>query len=140
MEVAGSIPGILDEVSFFLVKIGLRGGVAGSIPDELRKKNYFGTVQPVQIGYMHLLFPTFSVQLRCLVYVHCLFNIFPLQQFFEWGHIFHLVSVPASISRRNPSVQQLLCVRIPYSPFFPLFHFFPIHFFLQFLPGGSRKI
>ena len=39
MEVAGSI---LDEVSYFLVKIGLRGGVAGSIPDELRKKNILG--------------------------------------------------------------------------------------------------
>ena len=40
MEVAGSI---LDEVSFFLVKkIGLRGGVGGSIPDELRKKNILG--------------------------------------------------------------------------------------------------
>ena len=38
MEVAGSI---LDEVSYFLVKIGLRGGVAVSIPDELRKKVIF---------------------------------------------------------------------------------------------------
>ena len=39
MEVAGSI---LDEVSFLLVKIGLRGGVAGWIPDELRKKKLWG--------------------------------------------------------------------------------------------------
>ena len=39
MEVAGSI---LDEVSYFLVKIGLRGGVAVSIPDELRKKVFLG--------------------------------------------------------------------------------------------------
>ena len=86
MEVAGSI---LDEVSYFLGKIGLRGGVAVSIPDELRKKVFFGTVQPVQIGYVHLLFPTFSVQLICLGYVHSLFTLFPLQQFFEWGHILH---------------------------------------------------
>ena len=33
-----------------------RGGVAGSIPDELRKKKYFGTVQPVQLVFVHLLF------------------------------------------------------------------------------------
>ena len=42
MEVAGSI---LDEVSFFFSedpRIALRGGVAGSIPDELRKKNILG--------------------------------------------------------------------------------------------------
>ena len=97
MEVAGSI---LDEVSYFLVKIGSRGGVAVSIPDELRKKAFFGTVQPVQIGYVHLLFPTFSVQQICLGYVHSLFTLFPLQQFFESGHILHLfnkVSVPASL-------------------------------------------
>ena len=86
MEVAGSI---LDEVSFFLVKIGLRGGVAVSIPDELRKKVFFGTVQPVQIDYVHLLFPTFSVQLICLGYVLSLFILFPLQQFFEWGYILY---------------------------------------------------
>ena len=72
MEVAGSI---LDEVSYFLVKIGLRGGVAVSIPDELRKKVFFWTVQPVQIGYVHLLFPTFSVQLICLGYVQSFYLI-----------------------------------------------------------------
>ena len=71
MEVAGSI---LRSV-FFFVKIstyGTGGGVAGSIPDELRKKK-IGTV-PVHLGYVHLLFHTFSVQLICLGYVHYLFN------------------------------------------------------------------
>ena len=72
MEVAGSI---LDEVSYFLVKIGLRGGVAGSIPDELRKNKYFGTAQPVQDRSRSELrkkesFCTFPAQLAEL-YMYC---------------------------------------------------------------------
>ena len=66
MEVAGSI---LDEVIFFLVKADqiTAGSRAGSIPDELREKKN-GTVQPVHLGYVHLLLHTFSMQLICLGY------------------------------------------------------------------------
>ena len=78
---------------FFFSEDRITGGVAVSIPDELRKKVFFGTVQPVQIGYVHLLFPTFSVQLICLGYLHYLSNLFPEQQFFEWGHILHLIKL-----------------------------------------------
>ena len=79
MEVAGSI---LDEVSFFLSedRITLQGGVAGSIPYTSSEKKYFlGTVQPVHLEYVHVLFPTFSLQQICLGYVHYLLNSFPAQ-------------------------------------------------------------
>ena len=72
VEVAGSI---LDEVSFFLVKIGLRGWSRGFDSRRAQKKKYFRTVQPVQLGYVHLLFPTFSVQLICLGYVQSFYLI-----------------------------------------------------------------
>ena len=65
--------GFDSQVSFFSEDQYVRGGVAGSIPDELRKK-INGTVQPVHLGYVHLLFHTFSAQLICLGYVHYLFN------------------------------------------------------------------
>ena len=43
--------------------LGIAGKVAGSIPDELRNEYYyFRTVEPVHLGYVHLLFTTFSVQ------------------------------------------------------------------------------
>ena len=74
MEVAGSI---LDEVSFFLVKEDrITGGSRGFDSRRAQKKKYFGTVQPVHVGYVHLLFQTFSVQLICLGYVQYLFTLF----------------------------------------------------------------
>ena len=40
--------------------LGIAGKVAGSIPDELRNEYYyFRTVEPVHLGYVHLLFTTF---------------------------------------------------------------------------------
>ena len=53
MEVAGSI---LDEVSFFFSEDRITGGSRGFDSRRAQEKKYFGTVQPVQIGYVHLLF------------------------------------------------------------------------------------
>ena len=89
MEVAGSI---LDEVRFFFSEDRITGGSRGFDSRRAQKKKYFGTVQPVHLGYVHLLLPTFSVQLICLGYVQYLFTLFPVQQFFEWGHIIFFIS------------------------------------------------
>jgi len=95
-------------------------------------------VQPVQLGYVHLLlktlsdrlcrllFTTFSVQLKCIGYLQSLFDSTLRAAILGYryvGKVLHLVSLRASFSRRNPSVQQWSCVRRNFYPFFHLFHF-----------------
>ena len=77
MEVAGSI---LDEVSFFLVKIGLRGRVAVSIPEELRKNFFFGDSTACTDRLCALAFPR----------IFCAANMFRL-----CALSFYLISVAA---------------------------------------------
>ena len=74
---------------FFSEDHRITGGSRGFDSRRAQKKKYFGTVQPVHLGYVQLLFPTFSVQQICLGYVHYLLTIFLVEQFFEWGHILH---------------------------------------------------
>ena len=84
MEVAGSI---LDEVSFFLVKIGLRGGVGGSIPDELRKKIFWDSTAC-----------TFRLCALAFPHIFCAANMFRLcTLYFYLISLGNKVSVPASL-------------------------------------------
>ena len=88
MEVAGSI---LDEVSYFFVKIGfpgLRGEVAVSIPDELRKKVFFWDSTACTDSLCALAFP----------HIFCAANMFRLcTLYFYLISLGNKVSVPASL-------------------------------------------
>ena len=86
MEVAGSI---LDEVSYFLVKIGLRtGGSCGFDSRRAQKKKWDSTActdRLCALAFQHI-FCAANMFRLCALFL----TLFPVQQLFGWGHILHL--------------------------------------------------